>query len=181
LAFTIFQTVFALFAQERLALDARATSYVLTYVGILIVAVQGGGIGWLTSRFSEKQLILGGTVLLCPSLLGWALTPAVWALLLVLIPLALSGGVLGVAINSALTKSVYPEEVGGTLGVSASLGSIARVVSPIVGGLLLDVAGAAAPGALGALLMGWCALFVWRRVLPVPDLVCPEPTLGDVP
>jgi hypothetical protein len=47
LAFTVFQTVFALFAQIRLALDAQATGYVFSYVGLRIVAIQGDGIGLL--------------------------------------------------------------------------------------------------------------------------------------
>jgi DHA1 family tetracycline resistance protein-like MFS transporter len=174
LAFTVFQTVFSLFAQKRLGLDAQATSYVFTYVGLLIVAIQGGGMGLLTKRFSEKQLIFGGSVLLALSLLAWALTPTLWLLLVVLAPLALAGGVLNVAINAALTKSVYPEEVGGTLGLSAALGSLDRVISPIVGAFLLDNVGAAAPGVLGALLMAWLVSYTWRRVLFVPDLECPE-------
>lgn len=174
LAFTVFQTVFSLFAQKRLGLDAQATSYVFTYVGLLIVAIQGGGMGLLTKRFSEKQLIFGGSVLLALSLLAWALTPTLWLLLVVLAPLALAGGVLNVAINAALTKSVYPEEVGGTLGLSAALGSLDRVISPIVGAFLLDNVGAAAPGVLGALLMAWLVSYTWRRVLFVPDLACPE-------
>jgi len=174
LAFTVFQTIFSLFAQKRLGLDAQATSYVFTYVGLLIVAIQGGGMGLLTKRFSEKQLIFGGSVLLALSLLAWALTPTLWLLLVVLAPLALAGGVLNVAINAALTKSVYPEEVGGTLGLSAALGSLDRVISPIVGAFLLDNVGAAAPGVLGALLMAWLVSYTWRRVLFVPDLACPE-------
>jgi DHA1 family tetracycline resistance protein-like MFS transporter len=174
LAFTVFQTIFSLFAQKRLGLDAQATSYVFTYVGLLIVAIQGGGMGLLTKRFSEKQLIFGGSVLLALSLLAWALTPTLWLLLVVLAPLALAGGVLNVAINAALTKSVYPEEVGGTLGLSAALGSLDRVISPIVGAFLLDNVSAAAPGVLGALLMAWLVSYTWRRVLFVPDLACPE-------
>ena len=175
LAFTTFQTIFSLFAQKRLGLGAQATSYVFTYVGLLIVAVQGGGMGLLTKRFSEKQLIFGASIVLSLSLLAWALTPTLWLLLIVLAPIALSGGTLNVSISSALTKSVYPEEVGGTLGLSASLSSFDRVVSPIVGAFLLDNVGTAAPGILGALLMGWLISFTWRRVLFVPDLDCPAP------
>ncbi len=112
LAFTTFQTTFALFAQKRLGLNAQATSYVLTYVGLLVVAVQGGGISLLSRRFSDKQLIFGSSILLTLSLLGWALTSALLLLLAVLAPLALAGGVFNVVGNSALTKSVYPEEEG---------------------------------------------------------------------
>ena len=173
LAFTMFQTIFALFAQKRLGLDVQATSYVLTYVGLLVVAVQGGGIGLLTKRFSDKQLVFGGTVMLAVSLLAWAFTPNVWLLLVILAPVALSGGVLNVVSNSALTKSVYPEEIGGTLGLSAALGSLARIVTPILGGFLIDAIGPGAPGVLGALVMAWLIAFVWRRILYVPDLSCP--------
>jgi DHA1 family tetracycline resistance protein-like MFS transporter len=175
LAFTMFQTIFALFAQKRLGLDAQSTSYVLTYVGLLVVIVQGGGIGLLSKRFGDRQLILAGTVVMAFALLAWALTPSVWLLLVVLAPLALAGGVLNVVSSSALTKSVYPQEIGGTLGLSAALGSLARVISPILGGFLIDGLGPAAPGILGALIMAWLVVFTWRRILPAADTSCPAP------
>lgn len=175
LAFTTFETVFSLFALARLGLDAQATSYVLTYVGVLVVLVQGVGIRLLVRRLNDKQLVFGGSVLLALSLLGWALAPSLGVLLVVLAPLALASGVLRVTINSALTKSVWPEEVGGTLGLSASLSGLARVVSPTVGGLLLGRVGTWAPGTLGAVLMVWLVYYTWKRVLFVPDLACPVP------
>jgi DHA1 family tetracycline resistance protein-like MFS transporter len=175
LAFTTFQSVFALFAQKRLGLEAQITGYVLTYVGLLVVAVQGGGIGLLTKRFRDKELVFGGTVLMTLALVAWAWVPTLGLLLAVLAPLALAGGVLNVVTNSALTKSVYPEEVGGILGLSASIGSLTRVVSPIVGAFLLDRVGTSAPGLGGAVLMAWLIVYTWREVLFVPDLVCPQP------
>jgi DHA1 family tetracycline resistance protein-like MFS transporter len=173
LAFTTFETMFSLFALKRLGLDARSTSFVLTYVGLLVVAVQGGGMGLLTKRFSEKQLIFGGSILLALTFLGWALTPAVWWLLVVLAPLSLASGAMRVSVNSALTKSVFPEEVGGALGLSAALGSLARIVSPVVGAFLLDNLSTAAPGILASVLMLFLIPFVWRWMLFVPDLACP--------
>lgn len=173
LAFTMFQTVFALFARARLGLDAQATSYVLTYVGVIVVAVQGGGVGLLTVRFTDKQLIFWGTIVLGLSLLAWAFTPSVWVLLVVLAPLSAAGGMLNAVSNSALTKSVYPEEVGGTLGLAAAIASLARVVTPALGGFLIDAVGPAAPGILGALAMAWLVPYTWRRILFVPDLSCP--------
>ncbi len=175
LAFTLFETVFSLFALERLGLDARTTSFVLTYVGILVVLVQGVFIRLLVQRFTDKQLVFGGSALLACSLLAWALTPSLGVLLVVLAPLALASGVLRVAVNTALTRSVWPEEVGGTLGLSAALSSLTRVIAPTVGGLLLGRVGAPAPGVLGALLMLWLVYYTWRRVLFVPDLACPAP------
>ena len=175
LAFTMFETIFSLYAAKRLGLDARATSYVLTYVGVLIVLIQGGGIGQLTKRFTDKQLVFGASVLLAFSLLAWAVAPNLVVLLIVLAPLALASSVMNVTSNSALTKSVYPEQVGGTLGLSASLGSLTRIISPIVAGFLMQAAGAYAPGLLGGLIMLGLSVFIWLRVLFVPDLSCPAP------
>jgi DHA1 family tetracycline resistance protein-like MFS transporter len=180
LAFTMFQTIFALFVQIRLGLNAQTTSYVLAYVGVVIAAVQGGGIALLTRRYSDKQLIFAGTIGLSLALLAWAFVPNVWSPLAVQIPVALSAGVLGVVTSSALTKSVYREEVGGTLGLSAALDSLTRVVSPILGGLLIDRLGAPAPGIAGALIMAGLIGFAWHRILFVPDLECPPPA-ADVP
>jgi MFS transporter, DHA1 family, tetracycline resistance protein len=174
LALTTFETIFSLFARARLGLTAQTTGYVLTYVGVLVVAMQGGGIRLLTERFSDKQLIFGGAVILSFALLGWALTPKLKVLLIVLAPLALASGMLRVSVNSAMTKSVYPEEVGGILGLSASMGSLTRVVSPIVGSFLLDNVSPSAPGIVGALLMAGLSYYVWRRVLFVPDIECPQ-------
>jgi DHA1 family tetracycline resistance protein-like MFS transporter len=178
LAFSMFQTIFSLYAQARLGLTAQTTGFVLAYVGLLSVLVQGVGISWLTRRISDSPLILGSVALMAVSLLAWAFTPNLVVLLVVLAPLALAGGTLNTVINSALTKSVYPEEAGGTLGLSASIESLTRVVAPSAGGLLLERLGTWAPGAAGALIMAWVVTFTWRRLILRPDAPLP-PRNGD--
>ncbi|HSJ54869.1 MAG TPA: MFS transporter, partial [Anaerolineae bacterium] len=155
LAFATFTGVFALYAQYRLGLTVSQTGYVLAYVGLLSVLVQGVAVGRLAKRFPENRLILAGVALMAVSLLAWALTPSVLLLLVVLAPLALASGVLNTVINSAITKTVYREEVGGALGLSASVESLSRVIGPSAGGLLLEVLGTWAPGLIGAVLMAW--------------------------
>ncbi len=166
LGFTIFTTVFPLYALKRLALQANQTAFVLAYVGVLVALVQGVAIGRLSMRFQERQLILASSALMTLALLAWALTPSLIVLLIVLIPLAFSGGVLSTVVNSALTKVVSVEEIGGILGLSAALESATRVISPTLGGVLLDILGAWAPGIVAALITAWLTIFVWRRVYP---------------
>jgi len=124
---------------------------------VLVVLVQGVGICLLVQRFTSKQLVFGESALLALSLLAWAFFPSLGVLLVVLAPLALASGVLRVAVNTALTRSVWPEEVGGTLGLSSALSSLTRVVAPTVGGFLPGRVGTFAPGVLGALLTAWLA------------------------
>jgi DHA1 family tetracycline resistance protein-like MFS transporter len=178
LASSMFQTIFALYAQSRLGLTAQSTGYVLTYVGVLAVLVQGVGVGWLTARYAERWIIFVSTAVMAASLLAWAFVPSVGVLLVVLAPLAAATGTLNTLINSALTKVVYPEEVGGTLGLSASLESLTRVVSPSLGGVLLQQVGAWAPGVFSALTMAWVVSFAWRRLIARPDAPLP-PRVGE--
>jgi DHA1 family tetracycline resistance protein-like MFS transporter len=179
LAFTAFQTLFSLFVQRRLGFTAQTTSYLFTYVGVLIALVQGVGVGLLTERFSDKRLLFASTIVLAGSLLAYAFTPNVWVLLAVVAAIASSSGVLVPVAGSALSKSVSPEEVGGTLGLGAALDGLNRVLAPILGGLLLDALGTPAPGVAGALIMGGLIIFTWRRILAVPDQECPAPALLD--
>jgi DHA1 family tetracycline resistance protein-like MFS transporter len=81
-----------------------------------------------------------------------------------LLPVALAGGVLNTVINSAISKSVSPVEVGGTLGLAASLESLTRVFSPTLGGLLLDTLGSWAPGVFSALVLVWLSTYVYRYI-----------------
>lgn len=172
LALTMFETIFSLFTQKKLGLTAQTTSYVLTYVGILIVMVQGGGIRLLSKTYTDKQLIFGGSVLLTGGLLGWAFSPSLPALLVALLPLSLASGMLRVSTNSALTKSVHPTEVGGILGLSSSMNSLTRVVSPLIGSFLLAEISPAGPGVAGAFLMISAVIITWQQILNVPDFDC---------
>lgn len=163
LSFAIFETVFSLFALYRLGLGAQGTGFVLTYVGLLLAGIQGGGMRYLSRQFQDRWILLVSSMVLILALLGWAGARSVPFLLVVLAPLALAGGVFSTTSRSALTKAVRQEEVGGTLGLSSSLESLTRMVAPVVGGLLLDHVGTWAPGTLGAVIMGWVSFFVWRQ------------------
>ena len=164
LAFATFQSVFALYAQA-IDLSPQTTGYVLAYVGLLSVVVQGGLIGWLTRRFRENWLIITGLWLMAGSLLAWAFTVDLWLLLVVMLPIALSGGVLNTVLQSAISKTVSREEVGGILGIAASLEAVTRVVAPSVGGYLLGSLGIWAPGVFSAILMVWAVTVAYRRIL----------------
>jgi DHA1 family tetracycline resistance protein-like MFS transporter len=162
LAFTMFTTNFALYTKYRFGLTDQTTGYILTYVGVIIVVVQAMIVGWLTDRFPEKRIIIAGVGLLAMALLGWALVPTVPLMLAVLALLPLSGGTLNTVTNSALTKAVREEDIGGTLGLSASLDSLTRIIAPAVGGFLIGELGAWAVGAAGALIMSWVVFYAWR-------------------
>jgi len=164
LAFATFQSIFSLYAQS-IGLSTQTTGFVLAYVGVLSVITQAGLIGPLTRRFRETWLIISGLWIMGISLLAWAFTSQLWALLVVILPLALSGGVLNTVIQSSISKAVSRDEIGGILGISASIEALTRVVAPSVGGFLLGYFGRWAPGVFTALLMAWVISFTYRRIV----------------
>jgi MFS transporter, DHA1 family, tetracycline resistance protein len=167
LAFSMFQSIFSLYAAYKLHLSSQTTGYVLAYVGVLSVLVQGVGVGFVTKRFRENAIIITSMWLMVFGLAGWAITPNLPILLVVMLPLSLGGGMLNTIINSAITKAVTREEIGGTLGISASLESVTRVIAPSAGGFLLQNLGAWAPGVVSAALMLWAVIFAYRRIVMV--------------
>ncbi len=164
LAFSLFQTIFSLYALRRFNLDAQQTGYILAYVGLLAAIVQGGLIGVLTKRFREDLLIVLSVAIMAVSLLAWGFAPSVTLLLIILAPTALAGGVLNTVISSALTKAVRQREVGGLLGLSASLESLTRVIAPTLGGILLDQFGTWSPGVFSAVVLAGLFVYVWRVI-----------------
>lgn len=168
LAFAIFQTIFSLYALTKFNLTATETGYVLTYVGVLSVITQGFLVGRITAKFREDILIVACVALMAVSLVGWALAPSVLALLVILTPTALSGGILNTLLSSTLTKAVAPQEVGGILGLSASVESATRIFAPVIGGALLQQVGTWAPGAFGALVMVGVFAYVFVKIYNHP-------------
>jgi len=169
LAFAMFQSIFSLYAASKLKLSPQTTGYVLAYVGVISVLVQGIGVGLVTKRFKENTIIIRSMWLMFIGLAGWAVTPNLPVLLVIMLPLAVGGGMLNTVINSAITKAVTPEEIGGTLGISTSIESASRVIAPSAGGFLLQSLGAWAPGLVSAALMAWAILFTYLQIIRVKD------------
>jgi DHA1 family tetracycline resistance protein-like MFS transporter len=168
-AWALFTGTFGLFAQFSLKLKSDETGYLLGYVGLLVVLVQGVAIGRLTARYAEPSLILSSVIIASLGLIGWAFSPSVPILLAVLAPLAYASGILNTVINSAITKAVSPEEIGGALGLAGALESLTRVISPIIGGYALERLGTWSPGVIAAAILAWLAYYFWRKLMVRPE------------
>jgi DHA1 family tetracycline resistance protein-like MFS transporter len=168
MAFSMFQSAFPLYAAVQLGLGATETAFVLTYVGLLAVVVQGYAVGQLSKRYSDKTLLMVSSVLMTVSLVAWGLSFSVPVLLVVLIPTTFAGGIFNTVINSALTKAADRREAGSILGIGASLESLTRVIAPILGNALIAF-GAWLPGVVGGVMTGVTSIYVYQRIFNVHD------------
>lgn len=92
---------------------------------------------------------------------GWL--GLIW-LMVAMIPTSIGGGILTPSINSLLTKLTPPTQAGSTLGVSASLVSLANTVTPLLGGAIFQFLGTTAPFLIGGGLMGVLLVMALRHL-----------------
>ncbi len=152
IAFTMFQTSFALFAASRLGFSEQETGFVLAYVGVLSVIMQVVVVSRLVKKLGERQSLVISLAALGLGLGLMSMVQTPLALLAVMPILSFGGGATTPVLTSLITKSVDRTEVGGMLGISASVDSAGRVVAPIVGNGLLAFNNAL-PALAGALLL----------------------------
>ena len=92
---------------------------------------------------------------------GWA--GIVW-LVIASLPAAVGGGVLHPAVNSLISKSSEKSEVGGMLGISASMYAAANAIAPLFYGSLFQWAGASVPFFTGGLILVMLWFFAPRAI-----------------
>jgi DHA1 family tetracycline resistance protein-like MFS transporter len=171
IAFNSFQTVFPLYVLKRFGLDAQQTGYILAYIGIVLVVMQGGLIGPLSQRFKESDLLVAFLIFSWVGLTGWAVAPNVPFLLAAMLPMAIGAGSFNALINSAISKSVGREEVGGMLGFGSGLESLTRVVMPALASYLLGAYGTSVPGWMASLVMLFVVSFAYFKLISTTGVV----------
>ncbi|MCU0511472.1 MAG: MFS transporter [Anaerolineae bacterium] len=74
-------------------------------------------------------------------------------LLAALVPLSIGAGLIRPCLNSLMTQRVSPQQYGAVLGLSAGAVSAANAAAPLLGGVIFQAQGVAAPFLLGGVLM----------------------------
>jgi len=138
-AFVGLEATFALFSQKQWGLGAAGFALVFTYIGVIVIVVQGGLIGRLHRRQNERTLAATGAALLALMLLLLAITPNLALGLLVLTGLGLGQGLVSPMLSTLISHAAGADEQGGTLGLGQSFASAARAVGPLVAGGLFDI------------------------------------------
>ena len=159
--FSTMETTLSLLCATAYQMSASHIYWLFGYMGVMTTLMQGGLIGRLARRMDEARLVGIGTAMLAAGLADAPFTPPVLPLLAALGAIALGQGVASPLLSSLLSKASPGEERGEVLGVSQSLGSLARIFGPLWGGLLFDHAGPAGPYVTTAALMAVATGVAW--------------------
>jgi predicted MFS family arabinose efflux permease len=162
-AVTQLETVFAFFMADRFGYDAGHVAVLLIAMAVLMGGIQGGGTKTLAARFSERSLVVAGSLLLALGFLGLSPAHSVAWLLLPLALCAVGRAILQPSLMSLASFASVSGARGATMGAFQASASLARVVGPLAAGWLYD-ASHAAPFALASALV--LTVAVQARALP---------------
>jgi len=169
--FSAMEAAFGLWAEHRYAWTGREVGLSFMIVGLISAVNQGLVAGRLARRFGEARVLAAGMLLFGLSMVLQVAAPVAWfpagridlglfSLPVVagwIIPVIMGIGACGMSlampnISSLISRSSPPDRQGAMLGLNMAAGSMARIVGPIVAGVLYSAVGPDWPFLVGAAL-----------------------------
>ena len=171
LGFAGFEATFSIWGEKQFGFTEGSASIVFVFVGVTLVAVQGGLIGPLTQRLGSRKLLRIGLSLVAVGLLLLGVTTT-WPMLFVaLFLLSLGQGISGPS-GSALVAELAPvERRGEAIGYQQSTAAFGRVAGPVMAGALFDQVGINSQFLVSGILIVFAVGSVWsitRTALTTP-------------
>ena len=160
-------STFALFGEKQLSLDASGIGFLLAYAGLITVLLRGFLIGRLIDRVSEPDLLKGGVISATAALFLTAFANHYSALFATIGLYAFGSGLIRPLVVGSISRDVGEDEQGAVLGVTDAISSLGQIISPIIGGFLLQhfFPGSAGMVAAVVLALGGCFLFVSSKLV----------------
>ncbi len=137
LPFSLYVSMFSLYAHLELSFNEREVGRFLAYVGLLGIIWQGGVIRPLVKKIGELSLLRYGLAAMSLGLLGLVLADNWQQLAIVALVFSFGTGVTRVVLSSLVSQMAPPDKKGGVIGVSSSIESFTRIIGPILGGWIL--------------------------------------------
>ncbi len=156
--FSAFEVTFAQYLHNRYGLTEAHVAFLFVYIGLLAAVVQGGLVGRLARRFGEGTLAMGGLGCTALGLLLISGETRLWALMATLPFLAFGQGVTMPSLSALVSHSAGEASQGEVLGAYQGISSLARVVGPFAGEMVLGQWGVGAPPLTASILAAIAAV-----------------------
>lgn len=163
-AFSLLQGTFSLFSEHSLHLTARDNGFVFAYLGIIGFLIQIFFLKKILKLFSEHKLTLITIILMAISLAMIAFANNLIILFLAITILSFANNIFGPVVSGLISKKTPDSEQGNIMGVSQSVGSIGRIIGPVLGAFLYDQLGIKAPYLIVTLILIFTAIFSFKKL-----------------
>lgn len=170
------EAIFALWALARFGLGPRSIGYLLFALALVAVGMQGGLVRRLAPRWGEQRLALASIACYVAGLVWVGLSPSLASACVGLALCGVGSGLFSPAGSALASHQASPGNRGLVMGTWQSGSSLARVLGPLVAGVVFTHYGPGAPFLVGALVTAqaaWCMLAAGRAT-PVPPRAAQE-------
>lgn len=162
--FSQIEVLFPLFAAARLDWHAYEVGLAFTFIGTIVLSMQGFLIGPLTRQFGERKLLTIGIINLAigTAMAHWIVSTPTMGLSILLT--ASGVAMIGPTINSLASRSAGATQQGIALGTMESLAALGRTLGPLWGGWLFDHVGIDIPYWIGGAILVVTLMTGWRYI-----------------
>lgn len=173
LIFGLFVASIGLFMQLRLGASPLVAGLMVAYYGVISVLVQVLLVGRVARRLGERSMAALGLIVLVGAMAALGLSNTIPTSLVGVTALVLGMSLLRPAATSLLSQSAGPDQQGAVMGATQSIQSLADLIAPLVGGVLI------ASGTPGAPFFA-AALVALLGLLLRPDRTAPTPARAEI-
>ena len=163
IAFFLFISNLALLAEAQFHVTADQVSFYIAWIGIIRVIIQTVLIARILRAITENRLLITGIFFMVISMITLAFSAEYLFVFVPLIFLAYGTGVSRPILTSQLTTSVTQKETATILGVNNSLNSVAQIITPILGGFIIEYLPSQTLPLLSAIIFASLILFLRNR------------------
>ncbi len=139
LAFASIPVIVPLLAIDYYGFSEVEMSYVFIFIGVIQVFLQGFAINKLVKKLGEERLIIIGSLVMLAGIIFTPFLKSIPGFGFATILTALGVGISNTAVPGFLSLITSSEKQGSILGFTQSIGSIARIFGPILGGYLVEL------------------------------------------
>ncbi len=144
MAFVMMETVFAIFGKDTYGFKELQVGLFFMFAGVVIIVVQGRMIGKWTKRFGEWKLVIAGPILVTIAMSTYAYIGQVIPTVHLAVAVMLFAGLCnatgrslqGPTLSSLVSQNSDPRMQGTVFGFYHMLGSLARVIGPLIAAAL---------------------------------------------
>eukprot|EP01130_Rhizamoeba_saxonica_P011931 TRINITY_DN4981_c1_g1_i2.p1 TRINITY_DN4981_c1_g1~~TRINITY_DN4981_c1_g1_i2.p1 ORF type:complete len:275 (-),score=33.63 TRINITY_DN4981_c1_g1_i2:112-936(-) len=132
----LFRSNFSLLLAES-DVSTSENGYIMSYIGVISLLANMFIIPRIT--LNSKKMVQVGSMIGCITMIIYSfITMDMKRVIVILIPIMVANLIISSAVTTDITKLAPQELIGGVLGVKDSIGSICKIISPLIGGLLIE-------------------------------------------
>ena len=137
-AFSLVTATYSLFTNHQFGYNARQNGYLFAAQGVLGALVQGLLLRKLVAFVSDKVLAIAGALILSAGLFLLPASHSIGVLFAATALLGVGHGCVAAPLNGIASKKAHIAAQGRVIGLMQSSASLARIIGPVLGGLLLN-------------------------------------------